>query len=63
MPMTLAVGQLEPAVDVDRQLELADLVVLRLVRVEVVLPGEDRCAGRVQLSASPTRIASSTACG
>jgi hypothetical protein len=37
-----AVGEVEPAVDVDRTVELGDLVVLRHVRVEVVLPGEHR---------------------
>ena len=37
-----AVGEVEPAVDVDGPVELGDLVVLRHVRVEVVLPGEDR---------------------
>ena len=44
MPTHVPVGQLEPAVDVDRLVVLADLEVLRHVRVEVVLPGEDRRA-------------------
>src|SRR5690606_29031659 len=37
-----AVAQLDVAVHVDRLVVLADLVVLRHVRVEVVLPGEHR---------------------
>ena len=48
-----AVGQLEPAVDVDRLVVLADLVVLRHVRVEVVLPGERSTARTVQLQGQP----------
>ena len=39
--MRLPDGQLEPAVHVDRLVVLADLVVLRHVRVEVVLPVEE----------------------
>ena len=35
-----AVGQVEPAVDVERLVVLADLVLLRHVRIEVVLPVE-----------------------
>ena len=55
------VGQLEPAPAVQRLVVLADLVVLGLVRVEVVLPGE--LEGRIsQCSAAPIRMASSTAC-
>ena len=56
-----AVGQLEPAVDVDRPVVLGDLVVLRHVRVEVVLPVEDRRLDRA-VQRLPERIASSTAC-
>ena len=55
-----AVGQLEPAVDVERLVVLADLVVLRHVRVEVVLPGE-HARRTSQCSARPTRMPSSTA--
>ena len=50
------VGQLEPAVDVDRPVVLADLEVLRHVRIEVVLPGEDRRLHRaVQGQTDPDR--------
>ncbi len=55
-PDALAVGQVEVAVEVDRQLELADLIVLRLVGVEVVLPGEHRPLDRaVEGEAGPDR--------
>src|SRR4051812_39056542 len=44
-----AVGQVEVAADVDRLVVLADLIVLRHVRIEVVLPVEDaRLDGAVQ---------------
>ena len=52
-----AVGQLEPAVDVDRLVVLADLVVLRHVRIEVVLPGEDRRRDRRSGAPAPMRMA------
>ncbi len=43
-PDLLARWELEPTAEVDRQVVLADLIVLRHVGVEVVLPGEDRGA-------------------
>ena len=49
MPTRRAVGQVEPAVDVDRLVVLADLVVLRHVRIEVVLPVERSHGWTVQL--------------
>ena len=54
--------QVEVAGQVGRQVVLGDLVVLRLVRVEVVLPGEHRAVAPRSCSARPSRIASSTAC-
>ena len=48
-----AVGQVEPAVDVDRLVVLADLVVLRHVGIEVVLAVEDRALRTSQCSAVP----------
>ncbi len=39
---TRAVGQVEPAADVERLVVLTDLVVLGHVRIEIVLPVEDR---------------------
>jgi len=40
-----AIGQLEPAVGIDRLVVLADLIVLGLVGIEVVLAGKAR--GRI----------------
>ena len=55
----IAVGQVEPAVDVERHVVLADLVRLGHVRVEVVLPVERSTAGSCssarRRSASPAR--------
>ena len=48
---------IEPAVDRDRHVVLRDLVVLRHVGIEVVLAGEDRLLGHVELQAPPRRAA------
>ena len=61
MPMR-APSTSSAAVDADRLVVLDDLVVLRHVRIEVVLPVEHRALGHVQCNASPTRSANSTAC-
>ena len=61
-PDGLAVDlDVEPAVDAQRLVVLADLEVLRHVRVEVVLPGEPAPGRDRQLSASPMRMVASMA--
>jgi hypothetical protein len=40
-PDTPAAGQLQPAIDIDGYVVLADLIVLGHVGIEVVLPVED----------------------
>ena len=53
--------QLQPSVDVERLVVLRDLVVLRHVRVEVVLPVEQARPDARSAERAPMRIASSTA--